>query len=192
MIIAPKLVLYICSMVKKLLLLFGLGFAASQVLRNSQKTTKSGGNELFDSSFLNTKSTPAVKNNNPGNIRPSETSLKYEGVIGVADSGKSGEFLQFATIGWGAAAQLRLLRSYLKNGYNTIHKIIYRWCPPIECDSDKYVRYIVSQTGIDRNKVLTFEPTLIIPIAMAMARWEADPRYVKATPELYQAAWDKV
>ena len=89
------------------------------------------------------------KNNNPGNIRYNP---KNKGVIGRSPGG----FSIFQTWYHGLYAMKSLLtRSYLGKGFNTIEKIIYRYAPPVENDTEKYIRNLVSWTNIPRNKVLT-------------------------------------
>lgn len=44
--------------------------------------------------------------------------------------------------------------NYARKGYKTIHDIIYRYAPPSENDSLAYVRFVVSQTGIQSDKPL--------------------------------------
>ena len=112
------------------------------------------------------------RNNNPGNIRYNP---KIKGVTGRSPGG----FSIFRTYWHGLFALKSLLtRSYLGKGYNTISKIIYKYAPPVENDTEKYIRNLVTWTGWNRDRILTPQDlNILIP---AIVRQETSKRI---TPE---------
>lgn len=122
-------------------------------------------------SFLGMGTISSVRNNNPGNIRKSGT--KWKGSIESAPNTDS-RFVIFQDWIYGIRAMILNLRSYFtKHNINTIRGIVNRWAPPSENQTSSYV-YAVSQwTGIDPDKVLTFNRETIGPIVLAMSRMEA-------------------
>jgi len=90
------------------------------------------------------------KNNNPGNIRL--TAAKWNGEIDGTDKA----FKKFKSMPYGYRALYALLREYINKGYNTIEKIINRYAPGNENNTEAYINTVVKKTGIDRKQVLTF------------------------------------
>jgi len=84
-----------------------------------------------------------TRNNNPGNIR--KTKVTYFGET----TNESG-FESFAAPEWGYAAMFDLL-DRLYTGL-TLSEAIYKWAPPVENDTEKYVRFVAKKTGYDRNE----------------------------------------
>jgi hypothetical protein len=75
-------------------------------------------------SFLNQSGLPrGLRNNNPGNLRPSGDDWK--GMIGVQDN-----FIVFSDLSWGIRAMATDLANKISNGgLNTITKIVNRYAP---------------------------------------------------------------
>jgi len=115
------------------------------------------------------------KNNNPGNIRYNP---KIKGVIGRSPGG----FSVFSSWYHGLYAMKSLLtRSYLQKGFDTISKIIYRYAPPSENDTEKYIRNLVSWTNIPRDrKITTADLNVLIP---AIVRQETSKKITPADME---------
>lgn len=110
-----------------------------------------------------------IRNCNPGNIRKSN--IRYKGEISPS---KDKEFKQFQNMEWGYRAMFMLMYTYQKKyGINTIQKIIYRYAPPLENHTEKYINAVVRQTGIPAEQpILTTDRETMIPIAAAMSRIE--------------------
>lgn len=106
------------------------------------------------------KKTPrGIRNHNPGNIRTSAT--VWQGQVG-----DDGAFVTFAAPKWGIRAMARVIINYQrKYGLNTIRKIIARWAPPNENDTDAYVRSVVAGSGYSADEPLEIIKALprIIP-----------------------------
>lgn len=77
-----------------------------------------------------------IRNNNPFNIRKSHS--RWQGLVPSSDP----EFCQFSTMKYGARAGLVLLRNYIKRGFDTPTKIINRFAPSTENDTDSYIRHV--------------------------------------------------
>nr|BAR34572.1 hypothetical protein [uncultured Mediterranean phage uvMED] len=109
----------------------------------------------------------SIKNNNPGNIRSSNT--KWEGMV---DS--KGEFVTFESPEYGIRAMTKLLQTYdKKHGLDTIKGIISRYAPPSENDTDTYIKNISSFTGFDPNQELDLdEPRVMKKLLQAIIRQE--------------------
>jgi len=84
-----------------------------------------------------------TRNNNPGNIR--KTKVTYFGET----TNESG-FESFAAPEWGYAAMFDLL-DRLYTGL-TLSEAIYKWAPPSENDTERYVKFVAKKTGYDRNE----------------------------------------
>lgn len=89
-----------------------------------------------------------IRNNNPGNIRKSST--KWKGEIGGDDS----DFVTFITATMGIRALVKTVQTYQrKHGLSSIRRIIARWAPSNENDTDAYIAFVakVVGTGADEN-----------------------------------------
>jgi hypothetical protein len=121
-----------------------------------------------------------IKNNNPGNIRLIQ---RADGSFGSAFAGEirpgdiapneTAGFRKFDTLGNGYRAMMSLLyNSYLKNGFNTIAKIIPRYAPSSDNNNPSaYIDYVSNNTGIDRDTVLNGYADLV-PVVKAMTHIE--------------------
>ena len=85
-----------------------------------------------------------LRNNNPGNIR--RNSDVFQGEIRPS---KDKSFKQFETMPYGYRAIFRILRNY-NNNYklDTISKMIGRWAPENENDTDAYIKAVSDYAGI--------------------------------------------
>ena len=90
-----------------------------------------------------------LRNNNPLNIR--HNADVFQGEI----QGNDKSFKTFSTMPYGYRAAFVTLATYLSRGWNTIEKIIARWAPPIENDTEKYIANVEKWSGVPRGKELT-------------------------------------
>lgn len=94
--------------------------------------------------------TRGIRNNNPFNIRKSNNSWK--GKIRISSDK---DFEQFTNIWYGLRAGFLLLRNgYLNKGYNTPVEILYRYAPPQENSTEKYIDF-VCDSSLDRNTIIS-------------------------------------
>jgi hypothetical protein len=91
-----------------------------------------------------------IRNNNPGNIRYGEFA-RSAGAIGA----DSGGFAVFSDMQTGIEATAKLLRSYTARGFNTIRKIVSRWAPANENDTQAYIAAVAKQLGVSADTVLS-------------------------------------
>ena len=85
-----------------------------------------------------------IRNNNPLNIRINGT--KWEGLCPV-QTDKS--FFQFRTMAYGYRAAIKTIQTYFnKYGLKTIRRIIHRWAPPCENDTENYIRTVLLISGL--------------------------------------------
>lgn len=111
-----------------------------------------------------------LKRNNPGNIRKAASFMWQGEQPGL----KPGSYVIFDTLENGYRAELKLIQNYVKNGFNTISKILYRWAPPSDNNpTDGYIKFVSDNSGIGKDDVL--KPTdadSITQIAYFMSRFE--------------------
>lgn len=120
------------------------------------------------------------RNNNPLNIRMS--SEKWRGKIG-----NDGQFEKFIDMIHGLRAGMVNLRTYFyKHKLNTVRQIINRWAPPVENNTELYVRYVAGAMRVEPDAKLTFEADTIASMVKAMAKMESD--YIPTDADL-RAAW---
>lgn len=84
-----------------------------------------------------------TRNNNPGNIR--KTGVTYYG-----ETSNDPAFESFAAPEWGYAAMFDLL-DRLYTGLS-LSEAIYKWAPPSENDTERYVKFVAKKTGYDRDE----------------------------------------
>lgn len=121
--------------------------------------------------------TRGIRNNNPGNIRVSKD--QWEGM-----TGDDGAFVTFDSPESGVRALGKNLLSYGRQGYDSIEKIINRWAPPNENDTQAYIDSVVAATGIPATQSLDLsDPDTMSSLAQAISFHETGSRY---DPEVYQ------
>lgn len=134
----------------------------------------------------NRKPTRGERNNNPLNIKISKS--KWVGKI--KEGKKDPVFEEFDTLVNGLRAALKLIRNYIKSGYNTAEKIVRRWCP--DETQDTYVNNVLT---VLRKEVANFEDNepirwydheLIYWLVRAMA-WQESAMLIE--PPLFYEAW---
>lgn len=108
---------------------------------------------------MNLKNTRGYRNNNPGNLRHGS---KWQG---LADLQMDREFCQFKTMYYGVRAVDKLILNYTKNGHNTIRKIISRYAPACENNTQSYITTVSSMVNIPADRVLC-EPGEIADIKL--------------------------
>ena len=87
------------------------------------------------------KQTRGIRNNNPFNIVISNS--KWVGKIPIAQN-TDGRFEQFSEMEFGVRAGIKLIKIYYQKGYKTVRQIITRYAPPIENQTEAYIRFCES------------------------------------------------
>jgi hypothetical protein len=138
----------------KTIIIKGLGYLLHTILTN--RTCENRCNPESQAEQLETTKTPnnpmlprGLRNNNPLNIR--HNSDNFQGEIKGTDK----SFKTFSCMPYGYRAAFVILHTYLVRGYNTIEKIVTRWAPPTENDTQHYIAVVERMTGIPRNRELT-------------------------------------
>ena len=110
-----------------------------------------------------------IRNNNPLNIRHSAS--KWQG---RAPRQTDPSFVQFTSMAYGYRAAFVLLRTYrMKYGCDTIRKIIERWAPRNENNTDTYIAHVASWSGIGADRrIAGQDANTYISIVCAMSRQE--------------------
>lgn len=97
-----------------------------------------------------TRDPRGIRNNNPGNIRRNGDPWQ-----GLAERQGDVEFFTFKSSIYGIRALARTLIAYQdKHGLRNIRQILNRWAPPVENNTNAYVRAVVAQTGFDSDQQL--------------------------------------
>jgi hypothetical protein len=103
-----------------------------------------------------------IRNNNPGNIEYG-TFARRQGA-----SGTDGRFATFDTPEEGIKAAENLIKSYGSRGVNTIEKIVNKWAPPNENNTEAYIKQVMKRTGLPRDQQLDLQdPDLVRKIVNA-------------------------
>lgn len=156
---------------KRLLLLFGFGALASQVFGSNKKsnsTTTVG--EDIDFRSLGSSVPRSTRNNNPGNVK-NPGGNGWNGTVGYDEIGHA----IFQNYIFGTRAMILDVLAKIKRGENTINKFLPIYCPKSDkCPIEKYIDYVETNSGINRNKVLTKTNTNeLFDILQAMTNYEA-------------------
>lgn len=101
---------------------------------------------------------------NPGNIRFSESN-EWLGQIG-----KYKGFVCFASCAYGVRALIILLKNYISKGFDTPSKIINRFAPSSENDTDSYISFI-HQKFIDKDLKISC-PSELFALVAGICRFE--------------------
>lgn len=97
-----------------------------------------------------TAMTRGYRNNNPGNIRLTyKNGAKYFWKGEIEGTDKS--FKTFKSMAYGYRAIFALLKEYISKGYNTIEKIISRYAPRGENNTNVYVTTVTKRVGITKD-----------------------------------------
>ena len=85
--------------------------------------------------------TRGIRNNNPGNIRLTEDCWRGE------IDGNDRSFKTFETMAWGIRAMFHLLNNYrILYGCDTLEKLVGRWAPPVENNTQGYVSFVSTRS----------------------------------------------
>lgn len=103
------------------------------------------------------------RNNNPLNIRFTNIAWQGKKTEGKSDSA----FEEFESRDYGWRAAYKNLETKMKRGLNTITKLVSEWAPPSENNTNGYIQFVASKTGIDPNATITQADLPKIGAAMA-------------------------
>ncbi len=131
--------------------------------QSSQRETAAVAGQRTTTPSARTPSTPStgvsnplsVRNNNPGNLRYSESLTRPGYVLEKAVGSDSNGFAIFATPQDGLEAMRKQVRLDTQTRKMTLAQFIGKYAPPNENDTRKYIDYISSKTGIGPNELIS-------------------------------------
>ena len=128
-------------------------------------------------------SSRGLLNKNPGNIRLSKTVW-----IGEVRPGRDKSFCEFETMAYGYRALLKLLQNYkIRYNCDTIHKMISRWAPPNENNTESYIGNVSRKVGLSADAVVDVtNKDVMLKIAAAISESENG---VKAVMSDIETGW---
>ena len=127
------------------------------LLRRRSSNPPSLINTDYDMS-TNQKLPRGYRNNNPLNIRFNAGNA-WKGKV-LPNTDKNNTFEQFINLAYGYRAALSLLRTYIrKYGCNTVAKLITRWAPPTENNTNGYINHVCEFVS-DLGTPITADTTL--------------------------------
>lgn len=138
---------------------------------------------------MNENQTRGCRNNNPLNIKFG----KSRWVGKITENKKDETFEEFDTLVNGLRAAIKLIQNYIKSSFNTVDKIVRRWCP--DETQDAYVKFVESTMeknleDYDKKKPLhwhDFDDIFVLVSAMA---WQESK--MKIDRALFMKAWEAV
>ena len=131
-----------------------------------------------------------VKNNNPGNIRLSYLNVWKGGVLAINNT--DGTFEQSKTYEYGVRAIIKTLISYYNDyNLNTIRKIISKYAPSNENDTNTYINNVCRRVGIGADKrIRKFDKDFIRKLTDAIIYQENGGNYLKFYQ--FEKAWSEL
>ncbi len=123
-----------------------------------------------------------LKNNNPLNIRRGTSMWQ-----GLKEEVKDSVFCEFITPAYGWRAAFVLLTRTYYHDYRlfTIRKIIERWAPPVENQTEAYIKKVSEEMNYDPDKPLgipSCAPFRWMALALAMAYIENGTKRIDTMP----------
>lgn len=110
-----------------------------------------------------------LRNNNPGNIE--RTGDVWQGMAPVQSDSR---FVTFDDMVYGVRAAAVIFRNYARRyGLRSVRELISRWAPPVENDTEAYVRSVAQRVGVDADTPLDLGNTeLMFKFLRAVFRHE--------------------
>jgi len=117
-----------------------------------------------------TKPTRGIRNHNPGNIDRDGT--PWQGM--AKDQSGDPRFIVFESAPFGIRAMARVLITYQdKHGLTTVRKIINRWAPPVENNTEAYVQAVATAIGVEANDIIdVHQHEVMHPLVKAIIKHE--------------------
>ncbi len=109
-----------------------------------------------------------IRNNNPGNIRHGDAWQ------GLAEQQTDSSFCVFRSPEYGIRALAKVLLNYEKKyGLNTVRKIVSRYAPENENDTESYIKSVAGQLGVDTDEPITVrDKATLLVLVKAIIRHE--------------------
>lgn len=147
-------------------------------------------------SFLGNNTLPrGLRNNNPGNLV--FTSIPWQGKLSYAENhdwkntpgNVVKEFEQFKSINYGIRAMAMDLLGDIKDGLNTIRKLITEYSPPGSNNTAGYINYVAQQTGTNPDAPIQVNANILAHIIQAQIAMENGENAAALVPlqEIYNS-----
>ncbi len=165
----------------KIFALAFVGITVAMLSRKALAETVTGETVLSDPKDTRPR---GIRNNNPTNIE--DSSIQWRGRIG-----NDGRYVVFDTAVNGLRAGfLEIYDSIVRDGDNTIRKLIAQWAPPIENLTGAYQNSVRQQTGIASIDTILNYSRDAKPILRAIVRHEngQDPYTAVQYDDAFRAA----
>lgn len=134
---------------------------------------KNGTQSTASTPSVGTGTTRAERNNNPGN-------LNYAGQTGaVLEDGSNARFAKFGSTAEGVSALARQLQRYGDRGLDTISKIINKYAPSSENNTQAYIDALSKRLGVSGDQKLDLnDSSTLTGLIKGIARHEAGSDYL--------------
>jgi hypothetical protein len=139
----------------------------------------------------------ALFNKSFGNIK--NKGKRYAGEI----TPKGNKHKKFSEWKYGAAGMIAHLQRYLSGGFcrdnkkictgklNTIEKLVYVYAPPIENDTEGYIKFVVKETGFKRDQILNqTDKSTMWKLTKAMSKMESRQATQYYTEGVFNEGWE--
>ena len=121
-----------------------------------------------------------LRNNNPGNIIKSNSPWKGKVPHSLNTDSR---FEQFEQVEYGLRALMRNARTLVQRGHNTISKLVTKWAPPVENDTQKYINFVCKSMGVSPTQKITLDKDFYIQFAKFVTFKECGKDALKIIPE---------
>ena len=102
-----------------------------------------------------------IRNNNPGNIRKGE---KWKG---LSEHQTDSSFCIFVSPEYGIRALVKILLTYYKKyKLNTVKKIISRYAPPSENETESYIKSVANQLGVASDEEINLSSVAVLAVLL--------------------------
>jgi len=106
--------------------------------------------------YIRNKMPRGIRNNNAGNLE--NNGIKWNG---LAQEQTDSRFYQFKTAEYGIRALTKTLRTYYyKYGLNTVEKIISRYAPSVENNTDSYINSVSQALKVEPTQLLYLDDVI--------------------------------
>jgi len=137
---------------------------------------KKGGFDMtkeLDNKSIETSANIALRRgeriNNPANIEKSAN--KWQGLS--ADQSADNRFATFVSAEYGIRALVKILHTYYYTyRLNTIQKMLNRYAPPVENNTNAYILAVAKSVGISPSALFVFTPANVFKLAKAIIHHE--------------------
>jgi len=78
-------------------------------------------------------------------------------------------FVQFTSPEYGIRAIVKIMRSYKRLGIDTIRRVILRWAPPSENNTDSYIAAVCAECSVGPDDIVDLDQ--VLPLLIRAIIW---------------------